>query len=280
MHPDLYDRLVEMYGLNDPWYQQYFRWMGDILLRGDFGESFTFYRPVTAVIGERMGNTLRLALATTVFTYLLAIPLALLSARFKGRPLDKAVMFYTFFALSTPTLVFGLVNILIFAITLNWFPPLGAVDVSAYLTGGWTAFWSQIYHLLLPAFTLAFLSTTGTIYFLRNELIDNDSADFVTTARSKGVPENKVYTRHILRNALLPVAGQAGIVVTGLFAGSIFIERVFTFQGMGQLFLESIMSRDFPVANTLIMFYAVLTALAILITDIVITVIDPRIRIK
>ena len=278
-HPDLVERLREFHGLNDPWHQQYWRWLGNIF-KGDFGNSITFQRPVTAVIGDRIGNTMLLSLMATLFTYSIAIPLGILAARYKGRNLDKGIMIYTFVALSIPTVVMGLINILVFAFTLEWFPPFGSIELSAHAAGGLTAFISRLYHAFLPAFTMAFLGTTGIIYFLRSEIIDNDSADFVTTARSKGVPENKVYTGHILRNALLPIAGSAGYIILGLFVGSIFIETVFTFQGMGQLFISSIRGRDFPVVNILVMFYAIIGALAILVTDIVITIIDPRIRIK
>ena len=278
-HPDLIERLREQHGLNAPWYEQYWRWLNGVI-RGDFGNSITFQRPVTAVIGDRIGNTMFLSFMASLFTYLIAVPLGIFAARNKGRPLDKGIMIYTFVALSIPTVVMGLINILIFAFTLGWFPPFGAIELSAHAAGGWTAFVSRVYHAMLPAFTMAILGTVGIIYFLRSEIIDNDSSDFVTTARSKGVPEGKVYTHHILRNALLPVAGSAGALIAGIFAGSIFIENVFTFQGMGQLFVSSIRGRDFPVANVLIMFYAMIGAIAVLVTDIIITIIDPRIRIK
>jgi len=279
VRPETIERLREMHGLNDPWFTQYFRWMG-ALFSGDFGNSITFQQPVINVIGERIGNTMLLSITSTIFTYIAAVPLGLIAARYKGRPLDKGIMIYTFIALSMPTVVMSLINILFFALTLGWFPPFGAVELSAHAAGGWTAFMSRMEHVMLPALTMAFLSTVGIIYFLRSEIIDTDSADFVTTARSKGVPETRIYTRHILRNALLPVAGDAGYLIVGIFMGSIFIETVFTYQGMGQLFVNSIISRDFPVANILVLFYAMLGALATLITDIIITLLDPRIRIK
>lgn len=280
VNPALYQELRERYGLNDPLHIQYLNWLGAIL-QGDFGTSHTHQgRPVTAVIGDRIGNTLRLSFVATLLTYLIAIPLGILAAKFKGRVIDKTIMIYTFVALSTPTLILGLFNILFFSLNLGLFPSGLAVDVMADRAGGMTRFLSQMHHLILPAMTMAFLGTVGIIYYLRNEIIDNDSSDFVTTARSKGVPENKVYTRHILRNALLPVAGSFGAIIAVLFTGSIFIETVFTYQGMGELFITSIRGRDFPVAFTLTMFYAVLTALSFLLTDIILTIIDPRIRIK
>jgi len=274
------EELRRQHGLLDPWYVQYARWMRGIFLDGDFGQSIRHGRPVTAVIADRMMNTVRLSLLTTLFTYIIALPLGIIAARRQGTMVDKSIMLYTFVALSMPTVVLALVNLLIFGFNLGWFPVLGSVNVHADAAGGLTAFISRMHHLILPAITLALISTMGIIYFLRSEIIDHETSDFVTTARSKGVPRNKVYTRHILRNAVLPIAGGAGFVIAGLFSGSFFIETVFAYPGMGELFLTSIMTRDFPVANILIMFYAVIGVVSVLITDIVITVIDPRIRIK
>lgn len=274
------EMMREVLGLNDPWHVQYVRWMVGIFTEFDFGMSVFQMRPSTEVIGDRIFNTMRLSFLTTVFTYLIAMPLGIIAARKEDSFIDKTIMIYTFVALSMPTIVFGLITLLIFGFNLNLFPTIGSVDNAADLAGGFTRFASQIHHAILPAFTLAFISTTSIVYFLRSEIIDNDSADFVKTARSKGVPENKVYTNHILRNALLPVASSFGMVFAGLFIGSIFIERVFGFSGMGDLFISSILLQDWPVANTLVLFYAVLIVISVLLTDILITIIDPRIRIK
>jgi len=278
--PEQMDMLREIHGLNDPWYVQYWNWMRGIFTEFNFGMSFQQQRPVVDVIGDRIMNTVRLSFLTTLFIYVIAIPLGIIAARKKDTIIDKTIMVYTFIALSMPTIVFALINLLIFGFNLGWFPTLGSVSPSADMAGGLTRFLSQLHHAVLPAITLALISTVGTIYFLRSEIIDNDASDFVTTARSKGVPEKKVYTRHILRNALLPIAGGFGSIFAGLFAGSIFIERVFAFSGMGDLFISSIMLQDWPVANTLIIFYAMLTVVSMLMTDIIITIIDPRIRIK
>jgi len=278
--PEQMEMLREIHGLNDPWHVQYGRWMRDIFTEFNFGTSFQQQRPVTEVIGDRMMNTVRVSLLTTIFIYLIAIPLGIIAARKKDTFVDKTIMIYTFIALSMPTIVLALINLLIFGFNLGVFPTLGSVAPAADMAGGLTRFMSQLHHAVLPAITLALISTVGTIYFLRSEIIDNDASDFVTTARSKGVPEKKVYTRHILRNALLPIAGNFGGIFAGLFAGSIFIERVFAFSGMGDLFISSILVQDWPVANTLILFYAVLTVVSMLLTDIIITIVDPRIRIK
>jgi len=189
------------------------------------------------------------------------------------------IMIYTFIALSMPTVVFAVVNILFFGFNLDWFPTQGSVDVTL-ATGSFAYIISRVHHLILPAVTLALISTVAIIYYLRSEIIDYETSDFVLTARSKGATENKIYTNHILRNAFLPIASTIGFVITGLFTGSVFIETTFGYPGMGELFISSIVSRDFPVANTLVMFYAVLTVVAIALSDIIISIIDPRIRIK
>ena len=278
MSPDLVARLREYHGLDDPWYIQYFNWLRRIFLHGDFGTSVTFSRPVLDVIGETMMNTVRLSALTAVFTYIIAIPLGLLAGRRHDTGIDRAVMIYTFIALSIPTVVFAIVNILIYAFNLGIFPHTGSLDVT--VRGTWNIFISRIHHLILPALTLAFLSTISIIYFLRSEIIDYETSDFVLTARAKGVPEKKIYSGHIMRNAFLPIGSTIGLVITGLFSGSVFIETTFNYPGMGQLFINSISGRDFPVANTLVMFYAVMTVLGITLSDIIITIIDPRIRIK
>jgi len=275
---DLYQMRYDL-GLLDPWYIQYFRWIGNIF-QGDFGRSLIHGRPVISIMEERMINTVRLSLLTSLFTYIIALPFGIIAARKKDRIADKSIMIYTFVALSMPTVVLSVINLLLFGFRWPIFPIMGSIDIQAAATGGFAAFISRIHHLILPAITLALLSTVSIIYFLRNQIIDNESSDYVTTARSKGVPIGKVYTRHILRSSLLPIAGGFAGVIIGAFSGSVFIESVFSYPGMGQLFIASITGRDFPVANVLILFYAMMGVFAVLITDIVLTIIDPRIRIK
>jgi peptide/nickel transport system permease protein len=277
--PDQVRYLRELHGLDDPWFVQYTRWLRAIVFEFDFGMSVSHSRPVLDVIGERMMNTIRLSALTTLFTYMLAIPLGILAGRKHDSLIDRGIMVYTFIALSMPTVVLSIINLLIFGFNLGWFPVTGSVNPTA-AAGTFAFFLSRMHHLLLPAITLALISTTSIIYYLRSEIIDFETSDFVLTARSKGVPENKIYTGHILRNAFLPIASSVGFVVAALFTGSVFIETTFSYPGMGQLFINSITGRDFPVANVLIMFYAVLTVISITLSDIIITVIDPRIRIK
>jgi len=265
-------------GLDRPWPVQYAQWVRG-LVRGDFGRSWHYARPVVEVIGDRLPNTIRLSFVSVVFTYLLAVPLGLTAGRYRETVADRIIVSYTFFAMAMPTIIFALLNIFIFGFRLRWFPVVGSVAVG--LEAGTFAFWlSRLHHLILPALTGALLGTVGIINILRSEIIDNESADYVTTARSKGVPGRRIYTRHILRNACLPLASGFGFAITGLISGSVFIERVFGFPGMGNLFITSITARDFPMANALIMIYGFMGVMGALLSDIFITIADPRIRIK
>jgi peptide/nickel transport system permease protein len=278
--PERIEQLREQLGLNDPPHQQYFRWIGNIVLRGDFGFSVTHARPVMEVIGERARNTFWLALFTAALTYLIAIPLGIIAGRYNDKLIDRGIGVYTYLALAMPTIVFALINLLIFGFKLEWFPVRGSVTLEAAQAGGFAYLLSRLHHMILPAITSALLSTIGIIQYLRGEIVRFKASDFVTTARSKGVPESKIYSVHIFRNALIPIASNIGFIIVGLLVGSIFIERIFSYPGMGLLFLTSITGRDFTTVNALVMLFAVLIALGALLSDIILTIVDPRIRIK
>lgn len=276
--PARIEELRERAGLNDPWYMQYARWVGN-LVQGDLGTSYRFKQPVEDIIGEKGLNTLWLSLLSVILLYLIAIPLGMLAGRYHNSKLDKAIVMYSFISYAIPTFVLALLFLFLFGYTLHWFPTIGSVDVSA-VPGSFDWYWSKIYHLILPAITFAILGTTGVIQYLRSEIIDAKSLDYVRTARSKGIPMKKVYSKHIFRNSLLPIAAFLGFTITGLLGGSIFIETIFGYPGMGQLFITSILSRDYSVITALVMLYGFLTLLGSLLSDIIMSIVDPRIRIE
>ncbi len=276
--PARLEELRQMWGYYDPWYVKYARWAFNAL-HGDLGISTANKIPVMQLIGQRALNTFWLALFTLILMYIIGIILGILSGRFQDKLPDKIIVFYTFISLAMPTVVFGLINIFIFAFKLKWFPIGGSVDAQ-YTAGTLPYLWNRIYHMILPALTGALLYCISIIQFLRSEIIDYKNSDFVVTAHAKGVPEKTIYSRHIFRNALLPVASFMGYQIAVLMGGSIFIESVFSYPGMGKLFLESILQRDYAVVNALIILYAVLTVLGTLLSDIIMSAVDPRIRIK
>lgn len=273
------EELREKAGLNDPWPTQYKNWMKRILLHGDFGVSYTYRLPVKDKIKLPASNTLWLSLLTVILTYAIAVPLGIFSGRYDRSKFDKAVLVYNFITYAIPSFILSLLFLLLFGYRLKFFPTSGFVSLEALSTRGHYIA-SRLYHMALPALTAAILRTTGIVQYLRNEVIDAKSQDYVKTARSKGVPINKVYSHHIFRNSLLPIAAFFGFTVTGLLAGSVFIETVFMYQGMGLLFIESILSRDYSVINALTLLYGALALFGSLISDIVMIIVDPRIRIE
>jgi len=270
--------LRQVHGLDRPWYEQYVDWMGN-LLRGDLGRSWRYRMPVTDVISIRAANTFRLALVTIIFTFLLAIPAGVIAAKYQDKLVDRGIIFYTFFAMSMPTVILALINLVVFGFTLGWFPIQGSVAVEA-VSGTFEYFLSRIQHLILPALTGALLSTTTIINLLRSEVIDCENSEYVITARAKGVPSRVVYSRHILKNASLPIVTSVAFIAPSLLTGAIFVERIFMFPGMGNLFITAILDRDFAIVNGLIIIFAIVTIASILLADVLMMLVDPRIRIE
>jgi peptide/nickel transport system permease protein len=271
--------LREKAGLNDPWPIQYKNWISRILGNGDFGKSYTYKMQVSTLIGQRAQNTLWLSLLTLILTYLIAVPLGVYAGRYQNSKLDKAVIVYNFVSYAIPSFVLALLMILIFGYKLGWVPTTGSVEIG--IQKGTAAYYgSRFHYMIMPAVTSAILSTTTTIQYLRNEVIDAKTQDYVKTARSKGVPTNKVYSHHIFRNSLLPIAAFFGFTITGLLSGTIFIETIFGYPGMGELFISSINSRDYSVMNALVLLFGVLTLVGSLLSDIIMSIVDPRIRIE
>lgn len=277
MDPATIERMRQEAGLNDPLHIQYTRWMGNAL-KGDFGKSVHYKMPVMTLIGGRAINTFYLSLLSVLLTYAIAIPLGMLAGRYNGSTLDNVVVGYNFISYSIPGFVLYLIAIVTFAYSLGWFPTGGTIGIGVVTPLARIA--SRLHHMILPAICYALLSTTGTIQYLRNEIIDAKSMDYVRTARSKGVPVSVVYRKHIFRNSLLPIAAFFGFTITGLLGGSVMIETVFNYPGMGSLFLEAVLVRDYSVMTTLILLYGTLTLFGSLISDILMSVVDPRIRIE
>ncbi|MGX7196252.1 oligopeptide ABC transporter permease [Enterococcus olivae] len=274
--PAVIERMRETAGLNDPWYEQYFRWVGNAL-QGEFGSSFLYKLPVATLIGNRISNTLWMSLLTVIITYLIAVPLGMLAGRYQDSWLDKTVVVYNFFSFAVPLFIFALITLFIFGYRLGWFPTSGSVAPGV---AGMDRFWSRLYHMILPSITGALLSTSVTIQYLRNEVIDSKSLDYVKTARSKGVPTNRVFSRHIFRNAALPIASQMGYEITSLIAGSVVIEQIFSYPGVGNLFIDSIVQRDYSVITALTLILGIASLVGTLLSDIIMSIVDPRIRIQ
>ncbi|MCH3904542.1 MAG: ABC transporter permease [Lactobacillus sp.] len=270
-------RLRQAYGLNDPWWVQYCRWVGN-MFHGDLGQSYIQHVPVASLIWDRAVNTFWLSLLTVLLTYSIAIPMGISAGRHQDEWQDQAIQIFNYITFAVPGFVFYILGIWLFSFTLGWFPISGSVSANA--SGFWGVLGSRLYHMILPAILYALITTTTIVQYLRTGIVDNKVEDYVRTARSKGVPENVVFHKHILRNSVLPIVAFLGNTITGLLSGSMIIESVFSYPGMGKLFLDSISQRDYTTLTALILLFGMLTLLGNLISDILLSIVDPRIRVK
>lgn len=270
-------RLKQEAGLYDPMWVQYFRWI-DNLFHGDLGMSYIQKVPVTSLIASRAVNTFWLSLLTVILTYAIAVPMGITQGRYQDKWQDQAIQIFNYITFAVPGFVVYILGLWLFGYTLNWFPISGSVSANA--SGFFGILLSRLDHMILPAILAAIISTTVTVQYLRTGIVDNKVEDYVRTARSKGVPEKVVFNKHILRNSLLPIAAFFGNTITGLLSGSVIIETVFSYPGMGKLFIDSISQRDYTTLTALILIYGILTLIGNLLSDIIMSIVDPRIRIQ
>lgn len=270
--------LKQKLGMFDPPYVQYVRWIKG-LVHGDLGLSMIHQTKVTHLLAGRMWNTVLLSGAILILSYLISIPLGIVGGRWTDSWADKMIVGYNYLTFATPLFILALIVLFIFGFILGWFPTSGSVDIRVE-NGTFAYYMSKLDHLILPAFSGAIVSTTVTIQYLRNEIIDTKIKDFVKTARAKGVNESKVYTNHILRNSFLPIAAFLGYEIVYLIGGSVFLETIYGYPGIGQLFVSSILQRDFSVVTALVMIFGLATLIGTLLSDIILSAVDPRIRIE
>ncbi|NGP44571.1 ABC transporter permease [Bacillaceae bacterium SIJ1] len=272
------EEMREKLGYNDPIYIQYGRWLGDIL-QGDFGQSFVHKRPVLELIMSRIPNTIFLAVSALLITWTFALVMGMVSGRSPYTLSDKAISVFNYFGLAIPSYILALFAIYFLSFNLGWFPSTGSVDVNAE-PGTWAFFQSRVYHVILPALCLGAFSTANYTQFLRNDIIENSRKDYVRTARAKGTRESRIYNKHIFRNSLIPLVTLFGFEIGGLIGGAIITESIFTYPGIGQLFLESINRRDYTVVMALTMILSLFTLIGSLVADLLYGAIDPRIRLE
>lgn len=276
--PNSIEERRDKMGLNDPWPVQYASWVND-LFHGDMGKSFRYKMPVTELIKGRAINTIWLSLVTVILIYIIGLPLGIFSGRYNDSPLDTAITAYTYIGFATPLFVFALIMLWIFGFILGWFPTGGSVSPGTE-PGTFKYVLDKFYHLLLPGFSGAILATVGTVQYLRNEIIDTKQKDFILSARAKGANEQRVYNNHIFRNSLLPIAATFGYEITMLIGGTIFVEQIYAYPGMGKLLLEAITQRDFSVVTSLVLLFGIAGIAGAWLSDIFLSMVDPRIRIK
>ena len=264
-------RLAEQLGLNRPIWLQYFDWAWR-LVQGDWGTSFRDGNPVTAVIGRHIFATFLLMGSSTVIAIAIGTWIGIRGATHRYSVFDYAATIGAMVALSIPTFWFGLIGIYIFSLKLDWLPA-----GSMYTIGDGSVL-NYLHHLVMPSAVLALVHIAIWSRFMRTATLDAINQEFVKTARAKGLSERRVIMKHVVGNALLPMITLAGVQLPSILTGALVTETVFTWPGMGRLFLDSLGYSDYPVVMGLLMFSAILTILGNLIADIVVALVDPRIR--
>ncbi|HTU56050.1 MAG TPA: ABC transporter permease [Acetobacteraceae bacterium] len=266
-------RIAHQMGLDRPLPVQYWEWLRRILV-GNWGRSYQDNQPVLWVIGERLPATLELMIAATLIAVLLGTWVGVVGAVRRNSVFDQLATVGAMIAFSIPTFWFGLVVIYIFSVLLGWLP------AGNLHTIGDSSFLNYVWHLIAPAIVLALVTVAIWSQYMRASMVSVINQDFVRTARAKGLPERVVVVRHALRNALLPMIAVAGVQLPTLLGGALVTETVFTWPGMGRLFLDAIGYRDYPVMMGILMLSAVMVIASNLAADLLYAAADPRIRLK
>ncbi len=278
LSPEDEKMLNKIYGLDKPWYQAYFIWLGNAL-SGDLGTSFSEKAPVTTVIGQRIGPTLQLSITSLLLTYSLAIPMGLFSVVRKGKPEEQILSVFLYVLYSVPGFVAGIGLLIIFYQYLNWLPPgLHDSGYDSYTT--WEKFLDNVRHMILPVTCYTYASLAYLSRFIKANMEEVIRQDYIRTARAKGVSPCNIVLHHAFRNTLIPFVTLLGLSLPGLLGGSIIIEQIFNWPGMGMAFFQSIANRDYPVIMGMVLLFSVLTLLGQLIADILYAVVDPRVALK
>jgi len=271
-----YNEMLRLYGLDKPILIRYGVWL-ERLLTLDFGNSFLDHRPVIVKIWERLPATLILNLASLALASLLAIPLGLYSAVRQYSLFDKLGGTILYMLYSLPEFWVAVVLIMVFGVKLQALPFIGMESVDARELGFFPYLWDRILHMILPTICLTYGSLAYLSRFVRGSTLEVIRQDYIRTARAKGLDDARVVYRHVFKNTLIPVLTLLGILLPTLISGSVILEYIFSWPGIGQLFFEAVLSRDYPTVMGLSFMTAVMVLLGTLVADLLCAWADPRI---
>ena len=283
-------QIERQYGLDEPIHVQYVKYVQTVV-RGDLGDSIATRRPVTEELKQRFPATIELALAAMLFSIVFGIPLGFFAAKKHGSPFDHASLVLSLLGISIPIFFLAIILKYIFAVQLGWLPTVGRISVlidlehptnfyvlDAIIAGDPEALWDVLKHLVLPAIALGSIPLAVIARITRAAVLDVQNEDYVRTARAKGVSPRRVDSRHVLRNAMLPIATIIGLQTGLLLSGAVLTETVFAWPGIGTWLVNAIRVRDFPVLQGGILFVSIVFVLVNLVVDVMYAVINPRIR--
>lgn len=276
-------RILARYNLDDKTFlgiiKGWWLWLVNFF-KGDFGISFVQNRPVNEIIWENMGISFSISLISLVLQMLIAIPLGIKCACNQYGKLDYAATIFTMIGISFPTFFFGNLVIKFFAVDLGWFPSNGINGNLLATATGWERFTDMLWHMVLPLFVLTVLSIGSLMRYTRTNTLEVLNADYIRTARAKGLSEHKVVYKHVFRNTMIPLVTLLASTLPGLFGGAMITETIFGIPGIGSIAYDLMKRGDVPFIMAYNMFIAVLTVIGILFADVMYAVVDPRVKLK
>lgn len=277
------NQIREMLGLDQPVHIRYVKWLGRTLT-GDFGTSYKYRKPVADVIGTYIWNSFYLNLVAMIFAFIIAIPVGIKSATKKYGLFDNFWTVFSLAGVSMPSFFFALILIFFIAIPSQGWLPLNGMRTTIFLAKGYDSFGQEVLdvmkHMILPVAVLTIMDLASLTRYVRNSVIEVINQDYIRTARSKGLTEKVVIYKHAFRNALLPIVTLLGMYIPALFGGSILLETVFIWPGIGNVLYTSIGDRDYSMLMAGNTFYAILMIAGNLLSDVCYALVDPRIRVK
>ncbi|MEC8595977.1 MAG: ABC transporter permease [SAR324 cluster bacterium] len=273
LKPEELIAMREALGLNDPFIVRYFYWLGGIL-QGDFGYSLASGVPISQLVLERVPATLELSIAALLFSTFFGVILGSISALKRGSLMDNSLTVFGMIGVSIPEFIFGLVALVVFALQLEWLP------VGKRLMPGYDSYWDHMPHLVMPAMVLGLIMTAGVMRYTRSSMLDSLNKEFIRTARSKGVPEWRVNFIHGLRVALIPVVVLIGFRLPMLIGGTVIIEQVFQWPGVGDLFVNAVRGQNYPLVMMISFLSVTAVLFASFLIDLLTALLDPRIKLE
>jgi peptide/nickel transport system permease protein len=275
--PEERSRLERQYGLDLPWYEAYFVWLGNVV-QGDLGRSIPRNgRPVLELIGERVPYTLMLSGTSLLLTYLLSIPIGLWSTVRSDTPAERMVSMILYMLYSLPSYVAALYLQLIFYTELGWLPLFGVVSDGHEQMSASGQYWDIFLHSILPVTCFTYGSLAYYARFIRANMLEVIRQDYIRTAKAKGVGPIRIVCHHAFRNTLIPLVTMIGLTLPTLLSGAVILEQIFVWPGMGRLFFEAIGQRDYDTVMGLVLMFSVLTLLGQLMADLLYAFVDPRV---
>lgn len=275
------DRMLELYGLADNSFlgicKGYFMWIGNVL-KGDLGNSFKYEDKVSTIIFENMGISFSIAFAALILEFIIALPLGIKAATNQYGVVDYTATVLALIGTALPTFFFAAICIQFFSVGLGIFPVGGLESAGVSMTSGWDKFLDQVWHLILPVLIMVFLSVGSLMRYTRTNTLEVLNADYIRTARAKGLSEHKVIYKHAFRNTMIPLITLLAGTLPGLFSGAMITEQIFSIPGIGLKAYDALKAGDIPFIMGYNMFLAILTVLGTLLADLMYVVVDPRVK--